>query len=117
VRGDTFGYVQRSFLGCVSDVDQREARQVGEKAVQYAINGDRDGSVTIHRSGDYAAEYRLSGLEDIAGKTKLMPAEFIAADGNHVTDAFRSYLKPLLGSDMPQAARLQRTPVAKILNP
>ena len=25
VRGDTFGYLQRSFYGCVSDVDQREA--------------------------------------------------------------------------------------------
>jgi 6-phosphofructokinase 1 len=117
VRGDTFGYVQRSFLGCVSDVDQREAREVGEKAVQYAVWGDRDGSVTIHRSGDYATDYRLSGLEEIAGKTKLMPAEFIAADGNHVTDAFRNYLRPLLGSDVPQAARLRNTPVAKILKP
>jgi 6-phosphofructokinase len=37
VRGDTFGYLQRSFAGCVSDVDQREAREVGEKAVQYAL--------------------------------------------------------------------------------
>jgi 6-phosphofructokinase len=40
VRGDTFGYLQRSFVGCVSDVDQREAREVGEKAVQYAFWGD-----------------------------------------------------------------------------
>jgi 6-phosphofructokinase len=39
VRGDTFGYLQRSFIGCVSDVDQREAREVGEKAVQFAIWG------------------------------------------------------------------------------
>ena len=30
VRGDTFGYLQRSFLGCVSDVDAREARDVGQ---------------------------------------------------------------------------------------
>ena len=37
VRADTLGYVQRSFVGCVSDVDQREAREVGEKAVQYAL--------------------------------------------------------------------------------
>ena len=37
VRGDTFGYLQRSFVGCVCDVDQREAREVGEKAVQYAM--------------------------------------------------------------------------------
>jgi 6-phosphofructokinase len=41
VRGDTFGYLQRSFIGCVSDVDQREAREVGEKAVQYAMWGGR----------------------------------------------------------------------------
>jgi 6-phosphofructokinase len=40
VRGDTFGYLQRSFIGCVSDVDQREAREVGEKAVQFAMWGD-----------------------------------------------------------------------------
>ena len=98
-------------------MDQREARDVGEKAVQYAIWGDRDGSVTIHRSGDYATDYKLSGLEEIAGKTRLMPAEFIASEGNHVTDAFRDYLRPLLGSDMPQAARLRNTPVAKILKP
>lgn len=51
VRGDTFGYLQRSFIGCVSDVDQREAREVGEKAVQFAMWGDRDGSVAIKRTG------------------------------------------------------------------
>jgi 6-phosphofructokinase 1 len=117
VRGDTFGYVQRSFLGCVSDVDQREAREVGEKAVQFAVWGDRDGSVTIHRTGDYAVDYKLSGFEEIAGKTKVMRGDFIAADGNHVTDAFRAYLRPLLGADLPQAWRLRRTTVAKILKP
>ncbi len=39
VRGDTFGYLQRSFVGCVSETDQLEAREVGEKAVQYATFG------------------------------------------------------------------------------
>jgi ATP-dependent phosphofructokinase / diphosphate-dependent phosphofructokinase len=114
VRGDTFGYVQRSFLGCVSDVDQREAREVGEKAVQYAMGAGRDGSVTIHRAGDYATDYQLSALEGIAGKTRVMPDAFIANAGNHVTDAFRAYLAPLLGTDMPQAARLRDNRVAKI---
>ena len=47
VRGDTFGYLQRSFIGCVSDVDQREAREVGEKAVQFAMWGNCDGSVAV----------------------------------------------------------------------
>ena len=64
VRGDTFGYLQRSFVGCVSDVDQREAREVGEKAVQYAMWAGRNGSVAIRRVGDYAVDYPLIPLED-----------------------------------------------------
>ena len=64
VRGDTFGYLQRSFIGCVSDVDEREAREVGEKAVQFAMWGERDGSVAIKRTGYYSADYELLPLTD-----------------------------------------------------
>jgi len=117
VRGDTFGYLQRSFMGCVSDVDQREAREVGEKAVQYAMWGDRDGSVAIKRTGFYSVDYQLVPLETVAGKTRVMEDEFIAASGTDVTDAFRLYLRPLLGSGMPDAYRLRLNKVAKILKP
>ena len=115
VRGDTFGYLQRSFIGCVSDVDQREAREVGEKAVQYALWGDRDGSVAIRRTGFYSADYALLPLTEVAGKTRTMEDEFIAASGTDVTDAFRMYLRPLLGSGMPDAFRLRCAPVGNIL--
>jgi len=114
VRGDTFGYLQRSFLGCVSDVDQREAREVGEKAVQYAMWGDRSGSVAIKRVGNYSAEYELVALQEVAGKTRVMDDAFIADSGNDVTEAFRAYLQPLLGSDLPEAHRLRAAPVAKV---
>ena len=117
VRGDTLGYLQRSFLGCVSDVDSREAREVGEKAVQYAHWGDTDGSVTIHRTGFYSVDYRLSPLPDVAGKTRTMPNSFIADTGNDVTSEFLMYLRPLLGSGMPDSYRLRPNLVAKILNP
>ncbi len=116
VRGDTFGYLQRSFIGCVSDVDQREAREVGEKAVQFAFHGDRDGSVAIKRTGFYSVDYELMPLAAVAGKTRVMEDEFIAASGTDVTDAFRLYLRPLLGSGMPDAFRLRPNPVAKVLN-
>ena len=117
VRGDTFGYLQRSFIGCVSDVDQREAREVGEKAVQYAIWGEADGSVAIERTGYYSVDYRLLPLAAVAGKTRTMPAEFVSEAGTDVTDAFRLYLRPLLGRAMPDAFRLRQGPVAKILRP
>lgn len=117
VRGDTFGYLQRSFAGCVSEVDQREAREVGERAVQFAlVAGGRDGSVAIKRVGDYAVDYQLLPLQTVAGKTRVMEDEFIDTAGTGVTDAFRRYLRPLLGTGLPEPARLRAGPVPKRLN-
>ncbi|KPF58314.1 6-phosphofructokinase [beta proteobacterium AAP51] len=115
VRGDTFGYLQRSFVGCVSDVDQREAREVGEKAVQFAMWGHGNGSVAIQRTGFYSVDYTLLPLQAVAGKTRTMEDEFISASGTDVTDAFRLYLRPLLGSGLPDAFRLRPHPVPKVL--
>ncbi|SDH24232.1 6-phosphofructokinase [Roseospirillum parvum] len=115
VRADTLGYMQRSFVGCVSDVDQREAREVGEKAVQFAMWENRHGSVTIHRTGFYSVDYQYSDLNAVAGKTRTMPDQFIAPAGNDVTDAFRMYLRPLLGSGLPDSFRLRANYVPKVL--
>ena len=117
VRGDTFGYLQRSFIGCVSDVDQREAREVGEKAVQFAMWGKSDGSVAIKRTGFYSVDYELLPLAAVAGKTRVMEDEFITPSGTDVTDAFRLYLRPLLGSGMPDAFRLRSAPVPRRSSP
>jgi 6-phosphofructokinase len=107
VRGDTFGYLQRSFAGCASDVDRREAREVGEFAVKQAIWGTGDGSVVIRRIGDYAVDYALVKLAKVAGKTKVMADAFIAPSDSDITPAFEAYLHPLLGSRLPQPARLR----------
>jgi len=115
VRSDTFGYIQRCFPGCVSDVDQQEAREVGEKAVQLAVSSHCSGSITIHRIGEYAIDYQLTPLEKLAGKTKCMPDQFINAAGNHVTEEFKNYLRPLLGSGLPSIAKLRAPKVPKIL--
>ena len=115
VRSDTLGYLQRSFMGCVSDVDQHEAREVGEKAAQFAIWYDVDGSITIHRTGYYSVDYRITHLEEVAGKTRRMPDEFINEKGNHVTDAFKYYVRPLLGSGLQTSHRLRAPRVQKKL--
>jgi len=115
VRADTFGYIQRCFMGCVSDVDQNEAREVGEKAAQFALWHNVDGSVTIHRTGYYSVDYKLTPLHELAGKTKIMPNEFINASGNNVTDAFTNYARPLIGSCMQYAHRIRAPRVPKIL--
>ena len=115
VRSDTFGYLERSFIGCVSDVDQQEAREVGEKSAQFAIWHNLDGSITIHRTGYYSVDYKLSPLAEVAAKTKKMPDEFINAEGNHITDAFKFYVRPLLGSGLPTFDRLRAPEAPKIL--
>ncbi len=117
VRADTFGYLQRSFMGCVSNVDQQEAREVGEKAAQFALWHNVDGSITIHRTGYYSVDYKLTQLDKLAAQTKLMPDHFINEKGNHVTDAFKYYLTPLLGSNMPSASMLRAPMADRILRP
>jgi ATP-dependent phosphofructokinase / diphosphate-dependent phosphofructokinase len=115
VRADTYGYLQRCYMGIVSDIDQNEAREVGERAAQYALWHDKDGSVTIHRTGNYSVNYQLSPLSEIAAKTKIMPDEFINEEANDVTEAFYAYARPLLGSGMPQPHRLRAPGVTKLL--
>jgi 6-phosphofructokinase 1 len=115
VRADTFGYLQRSYMGIVSDVDQSEAREVGEKAVHFALWQDVDGSVTIRRTGNYSVDYQLTPLAEIAAKTKHMPAEHINAEGNDVTEAFYAYARPLLGSGMPRTHRVRAPRVPKLI--
>jgi len=106
VRADTFGYLQRCFAGCVSEVDQAEARAVGRKAAECAMAGDVDGSIAIQRVNDdpYQAEFKRIELSDVAAKTRVLPAEWIL-DGNNIDDAFRSYLRPLLG-ELPTVEKL-----------
>lgn len=117
VRADTLGYLQRCFIGCRSDRDAHEAREVGEKAVQYAMWDNIDGSVVIRRPVlDYGVDYELVPLEKVAGKTRHMPDHFINAAGNGVTADFHAYCRPLLGSGVPEAHRLRAPAVPKILN-
>lgn len=115
VRSDVFGYLQRSFIGCVSEVDQAEAREVGEKAAQYAIWNRVDGSIAIERTGYYSVNYNLLSLADVAAKTRLMPDSFINVAGNNVTSDFLYYARPLIGADFVQGHRLRAELAPKII--
>ena len=115
VRADTYGYLQRSFLGCVSDVDANEAKEVGEIAIRFATTHGVDGSVTIERVGDYSVKYNLTPLEQVAKGSKSMPDDYIKAD-NDVTHEFTHYALPLLGS-LPVYESLQAPEIEKILKP
>lgn len=106
-RADTLGYPQRSFLGCVSEVDQKEARDVGEKGVQFAVGLGKTGSVTIKRIANYAVRYELvEELEKIGGQTRYMEDIYINSEGNDITPAYIEYLRPLIG-ELPPYEQIQ----------
>jgi 6-phosphofructokinase 1 len=100
VRADTFGYLQRSFPGFVSETDAREAHLVGQTAVRYSADAANaaGGSVAMRRTGGstYNIETFLTPLNTVARETKHMDPSWIR-DGSDVTDAFVQYARPLVG--------------------
>jgi len=98
VRADTFGYLQRSFAGCISETDAHEARLVGRAAVEYAARAT-SGTVVLRRSAGqrYRCTTALVPLARVAKHTRQMPARFINREGNDITAAFVAYAAPLAG--------------------
>lgn len=98
VRADTFGYLQRSFPGFVSESDATEARRVGRDAAAAAARGEAGGSVAMRRvpGAAYAIETFLTPLQTVARETKHLDPSYIS-NGNNITDAFKQYAAPLVG--------------------
>jgi len=110
VRADTFGYLQRSFPGVVSPTDALEARRAGEAAVLAAVGEEMaSGSVAIRRKAGkrYGVRFEVVPLHCVAKATRRMPDAFINPEGNHVTQAFLDYARPLVGT-LPPCARLRQ---------
>ena len=104
VRADTLGYAQRSFLGAVSEVDQKEAYNIGLMATKFAIKTSSPFSVAIKERERFDTKYNtkiiMNKLEDIAGKTKVMKKEFYDTKTFNVTKKFRDYCLPIIGKDI-----------------
>lgn len=115
VRADTFGYLQRSFAGLVSEVDAKEARTVGQKAVQSAVAGKfPSGSIAIKRKPGkkYSVYFERVELRQVSKETRHMPDNFINKDANDVTKAFVDYAKPIVGK-LPVIGRFKGVKVPK----
>ena len=103
VRADTFGYLQRSFLADVSEVDAEEAERVGQHAVIASKDND-SGSVILKRqlSETYYCEVDTVELNKVAKNTKNMPNEFLDNKKPYVTNDFFEYAMPLTGGIEPK---------------
>jgi len=80
-------------------VDAREARMVGQVAVQLSKDEkNREGSVAmIRKPGDrYEIETIFTSIKNVARETKHMDAAYIR-NGNDITEAFKAYAAPIVG--------------------
>ena len=103
------GTIQRSFMECVSRTDVQEAEMASRAAVRYALDGHPGQMVTIARGPGqrYSCTYGLAPLEQVAGKVKVMPEEYLDRARYSVTSEFIAYARPLIGGPLPRSGRLR----------
>jgi 6-phosphofructokinase 1 len=92
-RVDALGYMPRGYVGAVNAVDAREAFDAGAFAVTVA--GEGGGSVAVTYDGEKIVLKKVP-LASVAGKTRLMPDDFLQADANQLSDKGMAYLKRLV---------------------
>ncbi len=103
VRADTLGYLQRSFLADISEVDAEEAERVGRHSVIASLDL-QSGSVILKRqlSETYYCDVDVVDLDKVAKNTKDMPEEFLDNKKPYVTNEFFKYAMPLTGGIEPK---------------
>ena len=103
VRADTLGYLQRSFLADISEVDAEEAERVGRHSVVASLEL-QSGSVILKRqlSETYYCDVDVVDLDKVAKNTKDMPEEFLDKQKPYVTNEFFKYAMPLTGGIEPK---------------
>ncbi len=97
-------YLQRAARHIASKTDVEQAYAVGKAAVELAIKGRNAVMPVIVRKSNKPYKWKIEAadLKDIANKEKMMPRNFITADGFHITEKCRQYLAPLIvGEDYP----------------
>lgn len=100
-RSIEFSTLQRSASHMASRTDIDEAFMVGGAAIKAADEGDTGKMVVIDRLSDdpYMSTAGIYDVHRIANNEKCVPREWINKEGNHVTEEFIDYVKPLIQGD------------------
>ncbi len=95
--------VQRNAMHFASLTDRDEAYLAGAEAVRQAVAGTTGKMVTLVREAgpQYECTTGLAELIDVANGEKPLPREYINEAGNHITDAMREYVTPLIKGEVP----------------
>jgi len=118
-------YLQRSARHLASKTDVEQAYAVGRVAVEFATAGKNAVMPAIRRLNDAPYQWDIveAPLSEVANQEKLLPPDFITADGFGITEAARRYLAPLVVGEaypafkngLPEYVKLQNAPASKKL--
>ena len=119
-------YLQRAARHLASGSDVEQAYALGKAAVEKALEGKNSIMPTVVResSSPYKWSIGEAPLSEVANVEKMMPKEFITADGLGITEACKEYLYPLIqgesyppydGNGMPKYVTLRGVAVPRKL--
>jgi 6-phosphofructokinase len=118
-------YLQRAARHIASKVDVEQAYALGKAAVELAMQGHNSLMPIVVRTSDKPYKWKIgtAKLTDVANQEKMLPRDYITADGFHITARARRYLAPLIkGEDyppykdgLPQYVVLKNAPVKRKL--
>jgi len=119
-------YLQRAARHLASKTDLEQSYAVGRAAVRLALQGRNAVMPAITRVSDRPYRWKITAapLSEIANREKMLPRDFISADGYGITDKARAYLAPLMKGEapppyrdgLPQYVRLKNIEVPKKLD-
>ena len=101
VRSVELNLPQRCAAHILSANDINESFAAGRAAAMNSPTAS--GCMICYERSDapYSITYRAKDVSEIANKIRKVPAEFINAEGNNVTDACLNYLLPLIQGEYP----------------
>ncbi len=118
-------YLQRAARHIASQTDLDQAYALGQKAVEFALAGKSDIMLTIQKLSSEPYEWAIgeAPLANVANIEQKLPKAYISEDGFHITEACRSYLRPLIMGEayppyqhgLPHYLPLKNTLIAKKL--
>lgn len=94
--------LQRAASHIASLTDIEEAFLAGYAGVQAAAEGKTGVMITLNRVSKepYICETATYDIHAIANLEKMVPQEFISEDGSQITEAFLTYLRPLIQGEL-----------------
>lgn len=103
-RSEKPGLAGRASIYWRSEIDCMEAEEAGRAAARAVINGRTGVMPAIRRISDepYRAETFLAPIEEVMLTERVLPQEYINAQGNGITQEYLNWLRPIFGAPLPE---------------